>query len=201
MSSSPDTLTAKGEATRARLLEAARASMLETGGLLEVAGVAQRADVSQGLLYRYFESKDGLVGAVVHAFYDSYDAAVFAASLAPGSTWQARERLRLAWEIDFLCDDPLGRLIVGRRLLEPAAFQADRERLAVQIDLAARNVARGQSSGEVDRSIDARLVAAAFLGAFRELMAEALHRDEEPDRALLLDIVWRVGASIIPDAS
>lgn len=198
MSSSPDTLTVRGEATRQRLIEAARAELLETGGSLEVAKVAHRAEVSAGLLYRYFGAKDGLVAAVVHAFYDSYDAKVFAASLAPDLRWVDRERLRLTWEIDFLCDDLLARVIVGRRLREPAATQADAERLAVQIDLAARNVAYGQRTGEVDPAIDARLVAAAFLGAFRELMAEALSRDVPPSRQSLLDTIWCLGASIIP---
>lgn len=198
MSSAPKTLTAWGEATRQRLIDAARAELLETGATLEVANVAQRAAVSSGLLYRYFGAKDGLVAAVVHAFYDSYDAAVFATSLAPDSSWVDRERLRLTWEIDFLCDEPLAGVIVGRRLREPAAAQADAERLAKQIDLAARNVAHGQSAGEVDPTIDSRLVAAAFMGAFRELMAEALSRDVSPSRASLLDTIWRLGASIVP---
>lgn len=198
MSSSLETLTAGGEATRQRLIDAARAELLETVGTLEVASVARRAAVSPGLLYRYFGAKDGLVAAVVHAFYDSYDAAVFATSLAPDSNWVDRERLRLAWEIDFLCEEPLAGVIVGRRLREPAAAKADAERLAKQIDLAARNVAHGQLTGEIDPTIDSRLVAAAFIGAFRELMAEALSRDVSPSRASLLDTIWRLGASIIP---
>lgn len=192
-----ETLTARGEASRQSLIEAARAELLETGGKLEVANVAQRAEVSAGLLYRYFAGKDGLVAAVVHAFYDSYEAAVFATSLAPDSSWVERERLRLAREIDFLCDEPLGAVIVGRQLREPAAAQADAERLAGQIDLAARNVAHGQRAGEIDPTIDPRLVAAAFMGAFREVMAEALSRDVTPSRTNLLETIWHLGASII----
>lgn len=204
MSSSPDrspqSLTARGGATRLRLIEAARAELLETGGTLEVAKVAARAEASPGLLYRYFGAKDGLVAAVVHGFYDSYDDAVFAVAVSPELGWTERERQRLSREIDFLCEDPLARIIVGRRLREPSAAQADAERLATQIDMAARNVAHAQRNGEVDPAVDARLVSAAFLGAFRELMAEAMSREVTPSRRELLNTIWRLGASIIPSA-
>jgi len=63
-------LTRRGEATRSRLLEAAASELVERDGQLEVASVAARADVSVGLLYRYFGSKAGLVRAVVEDFYD-----------------------------------------------------------------------------------------------------------------------------------
>ena len=141
------TLTARGTVTRQRLIDAAREELIDTGGVLEVAGVVRRAEVSPGLLYRYFGSKDGLVAAVVNAFYDDYDAAVFAVVLDPDAGWSARERRRLEREIAFLCDDPLARVIVGRRLREGAAAQVDAERLAGQIRLAARNAAPGQRAG------------------------------------------------------
>jgi AcrR family transcriptional regulator len=205
MSSSPDkvsspALTARGGATRLRLIEAARAELLETGGALEVAKVAARAEASPGLLYRYFGAKDGLVSAVVHGFYDAYDDAVFAVTVAEDLGWIERERLRLSREIDFLREDPLAPIIVGRRLREPSASQADAERLATQIDMAARNIVHAQRSGEVDPAVDARLAAAAFLGAFRELMAEAMSREVTPSRQDLLDTIWRLGTSIIPSA-
>jgi len=201
MSSPLEARTARGAASRQSLIEAARAELLETGGTLEVANVAQRAEVSAGLLYRYFDGKDGLVAAVVNAFYDAYEAAVFATAMAPDSSWVERERLRLTREIEFLCDEPLAAVIVGRQLRETAAARADAERLARQIDLAARNVAHGQRAGEIDPAIDARLVAAAFMGAFRELMAEALSRDVTPSRASLLETIWQIGASTISGTS
>ncbi|QBI54103.1 TetR/AcrR family transcriptional regulator [Streptomonospora litoralis] len=70
-------VSARGRATRARLLEGARAEILGGDGSLEVAAVARRAEVSAGLLYRYFDGKDGLVAAVVDDFYDGYDSEVF----------------------------------------------------------------------------------------------------------------------------
>lgn len=192
--------TARGDATRLRFIAAARAELLETGGTLEVAKVAARSETSPALLYRYFGAKDGLVAAVVHGFYDSYDDAVFAVPVSPELGWTERERLRLSREIDFLFEDRLAQIVMGRRMREPSAAQADAERLASQIDMAARNVAYAQRNGEVDPEVDARLVSAAFLGAFRELMAEAMSREVTPSRQYLLDTIWRLGASIIPSA-
>ncbi|MCW3038100.1 MAG: regulatory protein TetR, partial [Solirubrobacterales bacterium] len=91
-------LTAKGAATRARLLAAAR-DAIAGDGVLEVAPVSSAAGVAPSVLYRYFGSKDGLVEAVVHAFYDEYDAELLAADLAPDATWDAREALRLRREV------------------------------------------------------------------------------------------------------
>lgn len=192
MSSSPKSLTARGRATRQRLIECARQEILASGSL-EVADVAQAADVSPGLMYRYFGSKDGLVAAVVNDFYDSYHKAILAADIAPEAGWFERERIRLTEEIDFLCDEPLARIVIGRQLREPAAAAADAERIAEQIDLAARNVKRGQRQGDIPATLDARLYAAAFMGGFRELMAEALLRTEAPDRGHLLEIIWGFG--------
>lgn len=192
-----DNLTARGAATRQRLIDAAYQELLVTGGRLEVAAVARRAKVAVGLLYRYFGSKDGLVEAVVNAFYDRYDAEAFAADMGPGLDWRHRERLRLRREIAFLYDDPMGRIVLARRLREPAAAQADAVRLAAQIDLGARNVARGQREGQLDEGIDPRLAAAAFLGAFRAVMGEALDRQERPSREALFDAVWRLGFRLL----
>ncbi|GAB3213192.1 TetR/AcrR family transcriptional regulator [Marinactinospora thermotolerans] len=189
-------LSSRGMATRRRLLTAARQEILSGDGTLEVADVAGRSQVSAGLLYRYFGSKDGLISAVVDEFYDAYDAAVFTTRIGAGG-WLASEYERIRREIDFLCDDPLGRVIVGRRLREPAAAQTDAERLARQVGIAARGIERGQRSGELDASVDPRYAAAAILGAFRELMAEALSGEGEPSREELLDVMWRTGTSLL----
>ncbi|WP_170140985.1 TetR/AcrR family transcriptional regulator [Allonocardiopsis opalescens] len=185
-------------ASRQRLIEAARAELIATSGSIEVAAVARRAGVSVGLLYRYFDAKAGLVSAVVHAFYDAYDTSVLTARIAPGVHWMERERERLRREIDFLFDDPLAAIVVARRLSEPAAAQVDTDRMARQIGIVARGIARGQRDGELDASTDPRLVAAAFVGAFRELMAEALRREDPPPRERLLETACAVGRSIVP---
>jgi AcrR family transcriptional regulator len=58
-----DPVTPKGRATRERLIEAARAVAIESGGAIEVAAVAEAAGVVPSLIHRYFGSKAGLVAA------------------------------------------------------------------------------------------------------------------------------------------
>ena len=86
--------TPRGRASRQRLLEAAARELVERDGILEVEGVARRAGVSVGLIYRYFDSKAGLVGAVVEDFYDRYDRSVMEPNPVPRAGWPKRERER-----------------------------------------------------------------------------------------------------------
>ncbi len=53
-------------ANRQRLLEAAREVFARRGLDAEVREIAQRAGVGIGTLYRHFESKEGILAAVVH---------------------------------------------------------------------------------------------------------------------------------------
>ncbi|RCV57446.1 TetR/AcrR family transcriptional regulator [Marinitenerispora sediminis] len=192
-------LSARGRATRDRLVAAARAGIIAGDGTLEVADIAARTGTSVGLLYRYFGSKDGLVSEVVNEFYDSYDAVAFRAAARAGERggWLATEYQRIRREIDFLCDHQLARVIVGRRLREPAAAQVDAARLAGQVDVAAGSIARAQHGGELAADIRPRFAAAAILGAFRELMAQALSRECPPPRQELLDVMWRTSTSLL----
>lgn len=191
------TLTRRGCTTRRRLLDAARDELVEAGGRLEIAALARRLNSSPALLYRYFGSKDGLVAAVVDEFYDEYEAAVFL-TVSRDSTWQVRERERIAREVAFLYSHPLARAVIARRLQEPAAAHADSRRLATQIDVAARNVTRGQREGSVDPHIDAGLAAAAYLGAFRELVAAALGRPTPPPQPEIVEMMSAIGTTIVP---
>jgi AcrR family transcriptional regulator len=169
-----DHLTDKGLRTRARLLEVAGKELLD-GGQIEVTAVAERAEVSVGLLYRYFANKDELITALVDEFYDRYEAAVFAEPAPPDVHWSDFERDRIAREIAFVFDEPLGRRIVGGPPVEPAAAHADARRLARHIDMAARNIVHGQRRGDIAVSIDPRLAAAAIIGGLRSCLAMALN--------------------------
>lgn len=199
MADAARSLSARGALTRRRLLDAAGRELIESGGRLEVAALARRAGASPALLYRYFGSKDGLVAAVVDEFYDDYDRAVFlAAGAGPGQDWQAGEQARIAREVAFLYAHPLARAVLGRTLQEPAAAHADARRVAAQVAVAARNVARGQRDGAVARHVDPGLAAAAFIGAFRELVGEALRRPEPPPRRALVRMMVAIGTAIVP---
>ncbi len=173
MAVSDDRLTEKGRRTRAHLLQVAGTELLDRG-LIEVAAVADRAEVSIGLLYRYFVNKDGLITALVDAFYDRYEEAVFSEAAPPHVHWSDFERERVAREVAFVFDEPLGRRIVGGPPVEPAAAHADARRLARHIDMATRNIVHGQRRGNIAVSIDPRLAAAAIIGGLRSCLAMAL---------------------------
>ena len=189
-------LTPKGEATRRRLLDAA-ATELAADGTAEVSSVAARAGVVPSVLYRYFDGKDGLIAAVVHDFYDQYDAEIFAAAIQPNAGWAERETERLRREITFLYAHPLGRVIAAGLLHEAAATRADVERQHRHAEAAARNIRHGQRAGELSAGIDPGLAGAATIGALRALLADALSRTPPAPQDNVFDAIQRVGAALL----
>jgi AcrR family transcriptional regulator len=188
--------TAKGAATRARLLAIA-GEELAAHGTLEIATVAARAGVAQSVIYRYFDGKDGLVEAVVDDFYDQYDTEVFGVALSPEGTWLDREARRVAREVHFLYVHPLGRAVAAGLVHDAAATRVDAARQREQTAAAARNIRHGQRSGELDRAIDAGLAGAAIIGALRATLAEALARARPPAERRVVDAVLRVGHALL----
>jgi AcrR family transcriptional regulator len=190
------TLTAKGEATRQRLLDAAIEQLAEHG-TIEVARIAVAAGVAPSVLYRYYDGRDGLVAAVVEDFYDGYEERVFARRDVPGSTWAAREALRLQREIEFFYDHPLGRAVASGLLREPAAAQVDAARTRAQCEAAARNIRAGQRAGELSPRIDAGLAGSAIIGAVRAMLAEALARKPAGNQRDVVAAAIAIGAALL----
>ncbi|WP_326565132.1 TetR/AcrR family transcriptional regulator [Amycolatopsis rhabdoformis] len=193
-------LTAKGRATRLRLLEAAQ-EQLRVRGSVEIADVAAAADVSPSVIYRYFGNKFELIHAVVTDFYDEYDRSVFLAELQPDSPWLERETLRIEREIDFLYHHPLGPRVAAGLLHEPAATHVDAERQRKHAEMAARNIRRGQKSGELAATIDAELVGASIIGALRAVLAAALSHEKPPPPAKVLAPIAQLSKALLPPAS
>jgi AcrR family transcriptional regulator len=173
--------TAKGRATRSRLLEAAQSELRERG-LVEIADVAKTAGVAQSVIHRYFGNKAGLVEAAVSKFYDDYDRTVFLVDLAPEASWWDRESLRIEQEVAFLYDHPLGNRVAGGLLHEAAATRVDAERTRQHAVMAAKNIRRGQAAGELSADVNADLAGAAIIGALRTALAVALSLPEPPLR-------------------
>ena len=194
--------TAKGRATRARLLDAA-AAQLAADGRIEVAAVAERCGVAPSVLYRYFAGRDGLVAAVVDALYDDYAAAVFERpldedpELPEDAGWLVREEHRIAREVAFLYAHPLGRAVAAGLVHDAAATQVDAARLRRHVAQAARNIEHGQRRGELDPAVDAGLAAAAIIGALRAVIADALGRSQPPPEAEVVATVVRVGRAVL----
>lgn len=161
---------------------------METGDV-EVAAVARRAGVSVGLPYRYFGTRSGLVSAVVSAYYDRLDEAVVTREFE-GTTWQDRERARVAAWVDHLYDDPLAPVVLGRLGGDAETVSIETQRLHQAIELGARNIARGQRDGDLPSDRDPELLVAAILGGVHMALAVALTRTPRPDRARVAEEAW-----------
>jgi AcrR family transcriptional regulator len=184
-------------ASRQRLLRAAADELVERDGVLEVHSVARRAGGSVGLLYRYFDSKAGLLAAVVEDFYDRFDAAVIDPNPLPRGDWASRERLRTQLAIEFHYDDPLATVILGRLAREPEVAAVEARRIARHVEAAARNIERGQQRGEIPADVDPGLAGAMALGGLRQAIGEALARPQPPVREELAHQIWRFIAAAV----
>jgi len=87
----------KGALTRARLVDAAK-QIFEEDGFLDarISDIAERAGLSHGSFYTYFESKEEIFREVALEVEERLSAPVGEVILAPGSTATPHERIREA---------------------------------------------------------------------------------------------------------
>ncbi|MEO8611542.1 MAG: TetR/AcrR family transcriptional regulator [Chloroflexota bacterium] len=81
------------EAQRAKILEAARMVFARKGMAATMADVAAAAEISQGLAYRYFPSKEAIVTEIIQESTQSGRAALQRILHMPGSPWERLEFL------------------------------------------------------------------------------------------------------------
>lgn len=187
--------SSKAEAPPHRLVTAAAAELVETGGRLEMASVAARAGVSVGLSYHYFGSKAGLIAAVVEDFYNRYDAEVIDLNPLPGHDWAARERRRVELMVDFYLREPLAPLVLARLSAEPEVAAVDAQRIARHIKLAARNVEGARRKGHLPAGPDAGLLVGMIMGGLRQAVGQVLAGYVPRDRDRLVEDLWGFVAS------
>jgi AcrR family transcriptional regulator len=181
-------LTARGLSTRAKILRAA-AEMLAEEGEIEVARVAARAQVSDGLPYRYFESRSGLIAAVVEDFHVRLAEAVVYAEV-PGQTWQEREAARVRAWVHFLYADPLSPAVLDGLGGDPVVASSWKHRLALAVEVGTRNIAQGQQAGDIPAGNDPRLLAATVLGGVQAAVAAALAMTPRPPEHHVAAALW-----------
>lgn len=185
----------RGEASRLRLLDAARDELVETGGL-EVASVARRAGASSGLPYRYFGTRSGLLIVVVEDFYARLGDACALRSY-DGPTWAAREQVRVHDWVHFLHGDPLAAVVLSRLVGDADVAAAHTRQLRGLVRLGAANIAQGQSDGDLPPGRDPELLAAATLGGLHALADVALARNPRPPAQPVVAEAWAVVAGIV----
>jgi AcrR family transcriptional regulator len=167
--------TRKGERTRARLADAAKEIFEESGFLdARVADIAERAGLSHGSFYHYFESKEQVFREVAEGVYERLSAPLGTVILDPASAASPPERLQEAIRRHLESYRREARIIgvieqVSRYDDHIAAMVASRHR--VYRDQIAGSIRQIQRRGQADPTVDADIAAAA-LGAMISRFAE-----------------------------
>ncbi|HEX7040989.1 MAG TPA: TetR/AcrR family transcriptional regulator [Trueperaceae bacterium] len=197
MSELPVPSTARGEATRRRLLEAAEAEIGENGyAATSVAAITRRAGVAQGTFYLYFRSKkDALVELVRHMGH-SLRAALARATSGAADRLEA-ERLGFRAFVAFSLEHQnLYKVVMESQFVEESAYREYYQTLA---DAYAVNLSRAQGRGEV-RAGDPAALAWALMGVahFLGLRFPIWERRPPPDE--VMDTVFAfISAGLAPD--
>jgi AcrR family transcriptional regulator len=189
--------TAKGRATRERLLACAREIAISNDGHLEIAWVAEAAGVVPSLVNRYFGSRAGLVSALLDDFFYRLRADVLDLDLDDEGTWARHERIRLENGVRFHYADPAAVVVYTRLSREPEVAATENAHIQTLIKHAAANIRRGQKRGELSTSVDPELAGAAMFGAMQRVMVTALARKPRPRPERVTEILWRQIAAAV----
>lgn len=179
----------RAEQTRARLLEAARESLLAGDGDFELVELARRAGTSVGLPYHRFGSKSGLIAEVVGEFYDGVWRAVNLSDFR-ALDWGTRERERLRRLVQFLYDEPLSRLVISTLGRDPQVAAVESARWAAMIDAAARNLEKAQRRGQIAADLDPALTAALINGGIRHAIGLGLAEQPRRPEQQMVEEIW-----------
>lgn len=154
--------SAAKESTRQRILDAARKEIVLGNGDLEVANVAKRAGVSDGLTYYHFGNKSGLINAIVNDFYAHFDDKVAGVPFE-GETWAEREQARVNAMVTLFYEDPVAMIAVTRLRTDPTFAEEEAERNSRLEQLGASNIASAQRANELDPTLNPLMMASMLL--------------------------------------
>jgi AcrR family transcriptional regulator len=165
----------KGAKTRARLVQAAK-EIFEENGFLEarISDISERAGLSHGSFYHYFDSKEEIFREVAIEIEDQLSEAVDTIILDPSSTASPRDRLRTAIR-QFLESYREEAPIVG--VIEQVS-RYDDEMKAVRLvrqrhynDEVSASIRQLQEHGLADRNLDP-MITSWMLGSMTNRFAE-----------------------------
>lgn len=183
----PDTsrkpLTARGEATRQKLLEAAEAFFGQKGyHATSVTDVTRAAGVAQGTFYLYFDGKEEVFRELVRDLSHRLRRAI-ARETAGVRGRLAVEDAGLRAFLRFASEHrDLYRIVFESQFIDPALFQWYYERIA---DGYARGLEAAMGAGEI-RRLDPETVAYALMGAAHFMgMRWVIWEDSEPPERVL----------------
>lgn len=197
MSDLPRPATARGEATRQKLLSAAEHEFGEKGfHAASVASITARAAVGQGTFYLYFPGKEDAMRELVRHMGRELRRRL---SEATGNARDRLETERLGFEafVAFALEHRnLYRVVMESQFVDEAIHRA-------YYDTLARGYARGleaaQDRGEIRRG-DAETQAWALMGVAHFLGLRALWAGEPPDRHSLDSVLDFLQHGLAPSA-
>lgn len=175
--------------TRRRLIDAAFAELVEGKGDLEVARVARRADVSDGLAYYHFGHKAGLMAALVEDFYARLDDAVAAVPFE-GEDWVTREHARVREFVRVLYEDPAAVLLLTHVVREPGIAVLGADRQQRMVELGARNIAAAQRAGDISSTYDPKLLVSMILAGVTAGVTQALRDRKTYTQERVFEEAW-----------
>lgn len=161
MNELPVPSTARGEATRRKLLEAAEAEIGENGfARSSVTSITRRADVAQGTFYLYFPSKKDVLVELVRHMGHSLRAALAKAIVGANDRIEAEKRGFEAFVRFSLEHQNLYKVVMESQFVDESIYREYYQTLA---DAYAQNISRAQGRGEV-RDGDPEALAWALMG-------------------------------------
>lgn len=181
--------TARGRATRDRLLQAAEHCFSQNGfDGTTIADIAAHADVSHGNFYRHFDDKDGVLIAVIATLYGDLRKASGTVVKTTTPTLAGLTRRNIAFFRNYSENRHLFR-VTREAAARPDAVAFRDMWLSIRnlfVERSARWIARCQANGDIGQDIDASALAAA-LGAMTEQLAyiELGLAQAEPSRATI----------------
>ena len=190
----PSRRQAGSEQRRQRVLAAARHCFGEAGFAgATVTVIAERAGVSNGLLYRFFRSKEHLFGVVLREIIGDWVRALVPRDEARETASQTLEGM-FRRSVEFCRRHPLlPALLRGDEELQLSRIrEAGRDRVQPHRDLVASLLRRGIESGEFKRDLDVASVADVICQLQADYSARAYRRDPSyPDAPEIIDAAAR----------
>jgi len=143
----PKPSTARGEATRQRLLEAAEAEIADKGfSRASVSSITRRAGVAQGTFYLYFPSKEDALRELVRHMGRELRRALSAATRGVEGRLDVERRGLEAFLRFSLEHQDLYRVVMESQFVDESIYREYYQTLA---DAYGRGLARAQADGEI----------------------------------------------------
>lgn len=185
---------ASSEERRRRVLGAARTCFGEAGFAgATITAIAQRAGVSNGLLYQFYRSKEELFGVVLREIIGDWVHAMVPRDRERETPSQTLEGM-FRRSVEFCRRHPLlPALLRGDEGLQLSRIrEAGRDRVQPHRDLIASLLRRGIATGELKRDLDIASVADIICQLQADYSARAYRRDPGyPDAPEIIDAAAR----------